>query len=154
MLRFCQVWYTHRSHNVGMWLEYRVIEKSFSAKSLDTFIRPNPKVPIIEKEKWQDLSKSSKEIIENRVTFYSSISRISMMTTTPSKSFAIYQTQQGIELLSNQDKPIDAELICLVSHYQSAVRIAHKVAQVRKISLVTSTTWNIGSTWTSHYKCE
>jgi hypothetical protein len=59
-----------------------------------------------------------------------------MMTITPSKSFAIYQTQKGIELLTNPVKPTDANLICIVSHYQSAVRIAHKAAQIHQLPLV------------------
>jgi hypothetical protein len=61
-----------------------------------------------------------------------------IMTITPSKSFAIYQTQKGIELLTNQANPTDAKLICIVSHYQSAVRIARKAAQIRQEPLVTS----------------
>jgi hypothetical protein len=61
-----------------------------------------------------------------------------MMTITPSKSFAIYQTQKGIELLPNLANPTDASLICIVSHYQSAVRIAHKAAQVHQLPLITS----------------
>jgi ribosome-binding protein aMBF1 (putative translation factor) len=60
------------------------------------------------------------------------------MTITPSKSFAIYQTQKGIELLTNQAKPTDADLICIVSHYQSAVRIARKAAQIRQEPLATN----------------
>jgi hypothetical protein len=61
-----------------------------------------------------------------------------MMTITPSKSFAIYQTQQGIELLTNPVKPTDANLICIVSHYQSAVRIARKAAQICQLPLIKS----------------
>ncbi|WP_110988611.1 hypothetical protein [Acaryochloris thomasi] len=47
------------------------------------------------------------------------------------KPFAIYQTSQGIELRTEQEKPTDSELICLVSHYQSAVRIARQAAETR-----------------------
>jgi hypothetical protein len=58
------------------------------------------------------------------------------MTITPSKTFAIYQTQKGIELLTNSVKPTEAKLICLVSHHQSAVRIARKAAQIRQLPLI------------------
>jgi hypothetical protein len=62
------------------------------------------------------------------------------MTITPSKTFAIYQTQKGIELLTNPVKPTEAKLICLVSHYHSAIRIARKAAQIRQLPLVRSGT--------------
>jgi hypothetical protein len=61
-----------------------------------------------------------------------------------SKPFAIYQTQQGVELRANPTEPTDAKLICVVSHYPSAVRIARKAAQIRQQPLVTSGTWYVG----------
>ncbi|WP_375505569.1 hypothetical protein [uncultured Nostoc sp.] len=51
-----------------------------------------------------------------------------------SKPFAIYQTQQGIELRANLAESTDAELICIISHYESAVRIARKAAIIRNLS--------------------
>jgi hypothetical protein len=53
------------------------------------------------------------------------------MAITISKSFAIYQTLQGIELRTNPAKSSNVKLICLISHYDSAIRIAREVAQVR-----------------------
>jgi hypothetical protein len=61
-----------------------------------------------------------------------------------SKPFAIYQTQQGVELQANQPEPMDAELICIVSHYSSAVRIARQAAQTRQQPLLTSGTGYVG----------
>jgi hypothetical protein len=60
-----------------------------------------------------------------------------MMAIPTSKPFAIYQTHQGIELRTEQEKPTDAELICIVSHYQSAVRIARQAAETRHQPLMT-----------------
>lgn len=54
------------------------------------------------------------------------------MAITTSKPFAIYQTQQGIELRANQPELTNAELICIVSHYPSALRIARKAALTRQ----------------------
>ncbi len=59
------------------------------------------------------------------------------MAIPPSQPFAIYQTPQGIELRTEQEKPTDAELICLVSHYQSAIRIARQAAETRHQPLTT-----------------
>jgi hypothetical protein len=61
-----------------------------------------------------------------------------------SKPFAIYQTPQGVELRANQPELTDAELICIVSHYPSAVRIARQVAQTRQQPLLTSGTGYVG----------
>jgi hypothetical protein len=66
------------------------------------------------------------------------------MAIASSKPFAIYQTQQGIELLANQPEPTEAELICIVSHYPSAVRIARQAAQIRQQPLLTSGTGYVG----------
>jgi hypothetical protein len=63
-----------------------------------------------------------------------------------SKPFAIYQTQQGIELRANPTEPTDAELICLVSHYPSAVRIARKAAITRQQPLLASGIGYVGLT--------
>jgi hypothetical protein len=63
-----------------------------------------------------------------------------------SKPFAIYQTPQGVELRANQPELSDAELICIVSHYPSAVRIARQAAQIRQQPLVTSGTGYVGLT--------
>ena len=59
------------------------------------------------------------------------------MATLTSKRLAIYQTQQGIELCPYRENPIDAELICIVSHRASAVRIARQAAQLRQQPLIT-----------------
>jgi hypothetical protein len=59
------------------------------------------------------------------------------MGSTSTESFAIYQTQKGIELHHHQTHPIGAELICVVSHYESALRIARQAAQIRQVPLVT-----------------
>jgi hypothetical protein len=69
---------------------------------------------------------------------------ICIMAIETSKPFAIYQTQQGVELRANQPEPMNAELICIVSHYQSAVRIARRAAQMRQQPLVTSGTGYVG----------
>ncbi len=66
------------------------------------------------------------------------------MAVNTSKPFAIYQTQQGVELRTNPTESTDAELICIVSHYPSAVRIARKAAQTRQQPLMTSGTWYVG----------
>lgn len=60
------------------------------------------------------------------------------MAITISKPFAIYQTRQGIELQINPTKSSNEKLICLISHYESAVRIAREVAQVRQQPLLIS----------------
>ncbi len=60
------------------------------------------------------------------------------MAITISKTFAIYQTKHGIELRANSGESTDAELICIVSHYDSAVRIARKAATIRQQPLLTS----------------
>ncbi|WP_375509723.1 hypothetical protein [uncultured Nostoc sp.] len=56
------------------------------------------------------------------------------MAITISKPFAIYQTQQSIELRANSAESTDAELICIVSYYESAVKIACKAAIIHKLS--------------------
>jgi hypothetical protein len=69
---------------------------------------------------------------------------ICIMAIETSKPFAIYQTQQGVELRANQPEPTNAELICIVSHYPSAVRIARQAAQMRQQPLLTSGTGYVG----------
>jgi hypothetical protein len=59
------------------------------------------------------------------------------MDSASTESFAIYQTQQGIELHHHQTNPTGAELICIVSHYESALRIARQAAHIRQVPLVT-----------------
>ena len=63
-----------------------------------------------------------------------------------SKPFAIYQTRQGIELRANSAESTDVELICIVSHYESAVRIARQAALVRQQPLFTSSSAYVGLT--------
>jgi hypothetical protein len=60
------------------------------------------------------------------------------MAITISKPFAIYQTRQGIELRTNTTELSNVKLICVISHYKSAVRIAREVAQVRQQPLFIS----------------
>jgi hypothetical protein len=59
------------------------------------------------------------------------------MEITSTKLFAIYQTRKGIELYDHQINTIEAELICMVSHYESAIRIARQAAQIRQVPLCT-----------------
>ena len=61
------------------------------------------------------------------------------------KPFAIYQTQQGIELRANQPEPTNAKLIC-ISHYPSAIVIARKAALARQQPLFESGTSYVGLT--------
>jgi hypothetical protein len=63
-----------------------------------------------------------------------------------SKPFAIYQTQQGIELRANSGEPTNAEFICSVSHFESAVRIARQAAHIRQQPLLTCGTGYVGLT--------
>jgi hypothetical protein len=60
------------------------------------------------------------------------------MAITISKPFAIYQTRQGIELRRNPAESSNVRLICVISHYESAVRIAREVAQIRQQPLFIS----------------
>jgi hypothetical protein len=60
---------------------------------------------------------------------------MAVMTSGP---FAIYETQEGIEVLINQTQPENAKLICNVSDYQSAIRIARTAAQLRQLPLLTN----------------
>jgi hypothetical protein len=68
------------------------------------------------------------------------------MAIASSKPFAIYQTQQGIELRTKSGEPTDAELICNVSHFESAVRIARQAAHIRQQPLLSCGTGYIGLT--------
>jgi hypothetical protein len=68
------------------------------------------------------------------------------MAIASSKPFAIYQTHQGIELRANSGELTDADLICSVSHFGSAVRIARQAAHIRQQPLVTSGTWYVSLT--------
>lgn len=81
--------------------------------------------------KQQNLSESSKKLSKKSITVPLDVSYACNMATPSSKPFAIYQTPKGIELRTEQEILTDAELICLVSHYPSAVRIAQQAAQVR-----------------------
>jgi hypothetical protein len=59
---------------------------------------------------------------------------MAVMTSGP---FAIYETREGIELLTNHTQPENAKLICNVSDYQSAIRIARAAAKIRQLPLLT-----------------
>jgi hypothetical protein len=59
-----------------------------------------------------------------------------IMDITPEKLFAIYQTPKGIELHNHQVDLAQAKLICVVSHRESAIRIARQAAQTYQVPLV------------------
>ena len=52
------------------------------------------------------------------------------------KTIAIYHTHNGIELCPYKENPTDTDLICIVSHFPSALRIAKQVAQIRHQPLI------------------
>lgn len=59
-----------------------------------------------------------------------------MMSISNNQPYSIYQSALGIELAKKNYINDENDLICLCSHYKSALRIATQVSMLRQLPLI------------------